>query len=58
MLEQILKKYFNLGDNYTRQQWYNAYNKLLSLIDELFELGVIEDKDSIIDELDMIDNIS
>lgn len=58
MLEQILKRYFNLEDNYTKQQWYNAYNKLLSLIDELFELGVIEDKDSIIDELDMIDNIS
>lgn len=58
MLEQILKKYFNLEDNYTRQQWYNAYNKLLSLIDELEEIGVIEDKDSIIDELDMIDNIS
>lgn len=58
MLEQILKRYFNLEDNYTRQQWYNAYNKLLSLIDELEEIGVIEDKDSIIDELDMIDNIS
>ena len=58
MLEQILKRYFNLEENYTRQQWYNAYNKLLSLIDELEEIGVIKDKDSIIDELDMIDNIS
>lgn len=58
MLEQILKKYFNLEDNYTTKQWNNAYIKLLSLIDELFELGVIEDKDSIMDKLDVINNLS
>lgn len=58
MLERILKRFFNLEENYTRQQWYNAYNKLLSLIDELEEIGVIKNKDDIVDELDLIDNLT
>lgn len=62
MLEIILHKYFGLqedwNDIYEKEQenWYNAYNKLLDLICDLDELGVLNSS-FIIDKLDNINNI-
>lgn len=62
MLENILIKYFNLpedwNDNYNgeAERWYTAYDKLVALIRDLDELGVIERGDRVVDKLDKIDS--
>ena len=52
MLENILHNYFDL-----KKDWYSSYDKLLHLIYDLEELGVINNADEIVQELDKIDNI-
>lgn len=63
MLENILVKYFDLkedwNDNYEKEQenWYKSYDKLVQLVYDLDELGVLNGKSNeIIDELDSICN--
>ena len=62
MLENILIKYFDLpqdwNDDYKKQEtiWNKSYNKLVELIYELDELGVLPNNNRIVDELDKIHN--
>lgn len=63
MLENILHKYFGLSedwnDTYEKEEnWNNAYNKLIDLIYDLEDLGVLPNNNRIVDELDRIDNES
>ena len=64
MLEVILHKYFGLqedwNDIYEKQEenWNNAYNKLVDLIYDLGDLGVLPTNERIVDELDKIHNES
>ena len=55
MLERILKKYFGLKDNYDDDEWYNAYEKLIRLVYDLKDLGVINENDRVDDKLDAIE---
>jgi hypothetical protein len=63
MLEIILHDYFGLQEDWNdiyekeKENWYNAYNKLISLIYDLGELGVLENANIIVDKLDIINNI-
>lgn len=63
MLEIILQKYFNLKEDWNddyeteRDIWLKSYEKLIELIEDLYELGVIDDKEEIIDKLDEIDSL-
>jgi len=63
MLENILINYFGLKENWNnlydkeKDNWYSSYDKLLHLIYDLEELGVINNADTIVQELDKIDNI-
>ena len=61
MLENILIEYFNLSREwYTLNkddkeiEWENAYNNLVELIYALARLGIIENADKIVEELDEI----
>lgn len=63
MLENILIKYFGLEENWNdiyekeKEKWYNSYDKLVQLIYDLDNLGVLNGKSNeIIDELDSICN--
>lgn len=63
MLENILIKYFGLAENWNdiyekeKEKWYNSYDKLVQLIYDLDNLGVLNGKaNEIIDELDSICN--
>lgn len=62
MLENILIKFFGLkedwNDDYEKGQklWNNAYDDLVILIYDLEELGVINNANEIVDELDKIDS--
>lgn len=61
MLEDILIKYFGLKYDqnkvhaYDKDDWYNAYDKLVSLIYDLGKIGVIDNTSEIVDKLDKID---
>jgi len=61
MLENILINYFGLKEDWNddeetkKDNWYNAYDKLISLVYDLGELGVIYSADKTIDCLDEID---
>lgn len=62
MLENILIKYFDLQEDYNdieeneEKLWNNSYNKLIDLLYDLDDLGVITDVNKIIDKLDKIDS--
>ena len=62
MLENILIKYFDLKEDWNdieeneKELWNNSYNKLINLLYDLDELGVITDVNKIIDKLDKIDS--
>lgn len=56
MLENILIKYFGLEKNWNDYDWINAYNKLVDLIYDLGDLGVLPTNERIVDELDKINN--
>ena len=63
MLENILHKYFGLSESWNdiyekEENWNNAYNKLIDLIYDLEDLGVLPNNNRIVDELDRIDNES
>lgn len=64
MLENILHKYFGLSESWNNiyekeeENWNNAYNKLINLLYDLKELGVLDNANSVIDELDKIDSES
>lgn len=55
-LENILIEYFDLKEDYEEVEWYNAYGKLTQLIEDLQQLGVLNNASKIIDCLDEIDN--
>ena len=63
MLENILSDYFGLQEDWNdiyekkKENWYNSYNKLISLIYELGELRVLDNANIIVDKLDIINNI-
>ena len=62
MLENILIKYFDLQEDWNdieeneEKLWNNSYNKLIDLLYDLDDLGVITDVNKIIDKLDKIDS--
>ena len=56
MLENILKEYFGLINDYEEIEWYNSYSLLINLLYELDKLGVLSDVNKIIDKLDKIDS--
>lgn len=62
MLEIILHKYFDLpedwNDEYEKEQenWNKSYSKLVELIYDLGNLGVLPPNERIVDELDKIYN--
>lgn len=58
MLENILIDYFNLSKDYKDYEWKKSYDKLISLLYDLKELGVLDNANSVIDELDKIDSES
>lgn len=64
MLENILIKYFDLSENWNdiqekaEENWNVAYNKLVDLIYDLEDLGVLPTNERIVDELDKIHNES
>lgn len=58
MLENILIDYFNLSKDYKDYEWNKSYDKLISLLYNLKELGVLDNANSVIDELDKIDSES
>ena len=58
MLENILIKYFGLEENWNDYDWNNAYNKLIDLIYDLDNLGVLPNNNRIVDKLDSIHNES
>lgn len=55
MLKRILQKYFGLKDNYDDDEWYDAYEKLIRLVYDLIDLGVINENDRVDDKLDAIE---
>ena len=55
MLKRILQKYFGLKDNYDDDEWNNAYEKLIRLVYDLIDLGVINENDRVDDKLDAIE---
>ena len=63
MLEIILHKYFGLEEDWNdiyekeEENWYDSYNKLISLIYDLGELGVLDNTNIIVDKLNVINNI-
>ena len=63
MLENILNDYFGLREDWNdiyekqKENWYNSYKKLISLIYDLGELGVLYNTNIIVDKLDIINNI-
>jgi len=63
MLEIILQKYFNLKEDWNddyeteRDIWLKSYDKLIDLIYDLEDLGVIENANKIVDKLDKIDSL-
>jgi hypothetical protein len=56
MLENILIDYFNLPEDYEDYEWNKSYDKLINLLYDLEKLGVLDNANSVIDELDKIDN--
>lgn len=62
MLENILTEYFGLAEDWNddsekaQEKWYNSYDKLVYLIYELQDLGVLDNADKITDALDEITN--
>ena len=60
MLENILIKYFGLSEDWNdihekaEENWNVAYNKLVDLIYDLEDLGVLPNHNRIVDELDSI----
>lgn len=64
MLENILHKYFDLAedwnDNFEDEEklWNESYDKLIKLLYDLNNLGVLKNVNEIIDELDEIHNES
>lgn len=56
MLENILIDYFNLSKDYEDYEWNKSYDKLISLLYNLKELGVLDNANSVIDKLDKIDS--
>lgn len=62
MLENILIKYFDLQEDYNdieeneEKLWNKSYDKLIDLLYDLDDLGVITDVNKIIDKLDKIDS--
>lgn len=58
MLENILIDYFNLSEDYEDYEWNKSYDKLISLLYNLKELGVLDNANSVIDKLDKIDSES
>ena len=56
MLENILIDYFNLPEDYEDYEWNKSYDKLINLLYDLEELGVLDNANSVVDELDKIDN--
>lgn len=61
MLENILIKYFDLQEDWNdieeneEKLWNNSYNKLIDLLYDLDDLGIITDVNKIIDKLDKIE---
>ena len=61
MLENILIKYFDLQEDWNdieeneEKLWNNSYDKLIDLLYDLDDLGIITDVNKIIDKLDKID---
>ena len=58
MLENILIDYFNLSEDYEDYEWNKSYDKLINLLYDLKELGVLDNANSVIDKLDKIDSES
>ena len=62
MLENILIKYFDLKEDWNdieeneEKLWNKSYNKLIDLLYDLDDLGIITDVNKIIDKLDKIDS--
>lgn len=56
MLENILIDYFNLSEDYEDYEWNKSYNKLINLLYDFKELGVLDNANSVIDKLDKIDS--
>ena len=62
MLENILIKYFDLQEDWNdieeneEKLWNKSYDKLIDLLYDLDDLGVITDVNKIIDKLDKIDS--
>lgn len=62
MLENILIKYFDLQEDWNdieeneEKLWNNSYDKLIDLLYDLDDLGIITDVNKIIDKLDKIDS--
>lgn len=54
MLEKILIKYFDLDKSL--KNWNESYSKLVELIYDLGNLGVLPPNERIVDELDKIHN--
>ena len=62
MLERILIKYFDLEEDWNddyeteKKKWYKSYDKLINLVYDLGELGVLDrDSNIIVDRIDEID---
>lgn len=51
MLENILINYFDLQENHN---WNKSYDKLINLLYDLEELGILNNINSIIDKLEKI----
>ena len=62
MLENILIKYFDLQEDWNdieeneEKLWNKSYDKLIDLLYDLDDLGIITDVNKIIDKLDKIDS--
>ena len=60
MLENILIKYFDLQEDWNdieeneEKLWNKSYDKLIDLLYDLDDLGIITDVNKIIDKLDKI----
>lgn len=57
-LIELLKKYFNLKENFNNNDYIIAYNKFINLFYDMEHLGLFDTKEinSIIDFIDTIDN--
>ena len=62
MLENILIKYFDLKEDWNdieeneEKLWNKSYDKLIDLLYDLDDLGLITDVNKIIDKLDKIES--